>query len=88
MTTPRSTLLVHDTPKDATRHLPAPVVIATDGAGSPVRAAMVERFAVPCREEPLGHAYKELTIPPGDQRRSSGSREGRAAHLAAGAGTC
>lgn len=61
-----STLLVHDTPKDATRHLPAPVVIATDGAGSPVRAAMVERFGVPCREEPLGHAYKELSIPPAD----------------------
>jgi len=59
----RSTLLVHDTPKEATRHLPAPVVIATDGAGSPIRAAMVERFGVPCREEPLGHAYKELNIP-------------------------
>jgi kynurenine 3-monooxygenase len=49
----------------ATARVPAPVVIATDGAGSPVRASMVERFGVDCREEPLGHAYKELTIPPG-----------------------
>ena len=57
------TLQVQDVRKDATRHLPAPVVIATDGAGSPVRAAMVEQHGVACREEPLGHSYKELAIP-------------------------
>ena len=58
-------LVVHDgTHNDETR-VAAPVLIATDGAGSPVRASMVERFGVACREEPLGHAYKELNIPAG-----------------------
>ncbi len=59
----RSALVVHDTGEATTRHVPAPVVIATDGAGSRVRDSLVERFGVDCREEPLGHAYKELAIP-------------------------
>jgi len=60
----RGMLTVHDSQHNAERLVPAPVLIATDGAGSPVRTAMVERFGVACREEPLGHAYKELCIPP------------------------
>lgn len=58
-------LLVHDGVHHDETRVAAPVLIATDGAGSPVRAAMVERFGIAASEEPLGHAYKELTIPAG-----------------------
>lgn len=37
--------------------------IATDGAGSAVRDALVAREVSQVREEPLDHDYKELTIP-------------------------
>jgi kynurenine 3-monooxygenase len=59
----RRALLVHDAVHNDDTVVDAPVLIATDGAGSPVRASMVERFGVAASEEPLGHAYKELTIP-------------------------
>jgi kynurenine 3-monooxygenase len=47
------------------RAVPAPVVIAADGAYSAVRLAMqkLERFDY--RQDYLGHGYKELTIPAG-----------------------
>ncbi|MFO7276785.1 MAG: NAD(P)/FAD-dependent oxidoreductase [Pseudomonadota bacterium] len=38
--------------------------IATDGAGSAVRASLRAAGLLESREEPLGHDYKELTIPP------------------------
>src|SRR5688572_28422915 len=37
--------------------------IATDGAGSAIRHALVERGVASVREESLDHDYKELTIP-------------------------
>jgi kynurenine 3-monooxygenase len=37
--------------------------IATDGAGSALRDALVSRGVSDVREEPLDHDYKELTIP-------------------------
>jgi kynurenine 3-monooxygenase len=37
--------------------------IATDGAGSVVRHALVAREVAAVREEPLDHDYRELTIP-------------------------
>jgi kynurenine 3-monooxygenase len=37
--------------------------IATDGAGSPIRHALVARGVATVREDPLDHDYKELTIP-------------------------
>jgi kynurenine 3-monooxygenase len=40
--------------------------IATDGAGSAVRDALVAREVATVREEPLDHDYKELTIPSRD----------------------
>ena len=40
--------------------------IATDGAGSAVRDALVAREVAVVREEPLDHDYKELTIPARD----------------------
>jgi kynurenine 3-monooxygenase len=42
--------------------------IATDGAGSAVRDALVEREVALVREAPLDHDYKELTIPAVDGR--------------------
>jgi len=62
----RHALLVHDAVHNDDTVVEAPVLIATDGAGSPARASMVERFGVAASEEPLGHAYKELTIPADD----------------------
>lgn len=40
--------------------------IATDGAGSAVRDALLTRQVSTVREEPLDHDYKELTIPARD----------------------
>ncbi|HET9679856.1 MAG TPA: NAD(P)/FAD-dependent oxidoreductase [Gammaproteobacteria bacterium] len=40
-------------------------LIATDGAGSPVRQAMAAQGFIKNDEALLGHAYKELCIPPG-----------------------
>jgi kynurenine 3-monooxygenase len=39
-------------------------VIATDGAGSAVRASLARSGCVTVGEEPLDHDYKELTLPP------------------------
>ena len=46
---------VHGTPYD--------VLIGTDGSASAVRAAILERTGGRLSEEPLGHGYKELSIP-------------------------
>lgn len=40
-------------------------LIAADGAGSPIRNALVQTRDVTCRIERLTHGYKELTLPPG-----------------------
>jgi len=45
-------------------HSAAQPGIATDGAGSAVRDALLARQISVVREEPLDHDYKELTIPP------------------------
>ena len=42
--------------------------IATDGAGSAVRASLAAQALVAVREEPLDHDYKELAIPPATGR--------------------
>jgi kynurenine 3-monooxygenase len=42
------------------------VLIGTDGSASAVRAAILERTRGRLDEEPLGHGYKELSIPPAD----------------------
>jgi len=46
------------------REIDAPVVIGADGAGSALRAAMNAYSPLGERVESLGHAYKELEIPP------------------------
>ncbi len=45
--------------------VPYEVLIGTDGSASPVRAAILERTGGQLDEEPLGHGYKELSIPAG-----------------------
>jgi kynurenine 3-monooxygenase len=42
---------------------PYDVLIGTDGSASAVRAAILERTGGRLAEEPLGHGYKELSIP-------------------------
>ncbi len=41
-------------------------LLGCDGAGSGLRAAMAQRLDLGERFEPLGHGYKELEIPPGE----------------------
>jgi kynurenine 3-monooxygenase len=50
--------------KGTQRHHDAPILIGADGAGSALRAAMDNHTPLGIRVEPLGHAYKELEIPP------------------------
>ncbi len=45
------------------RTTPYDVLIGTDGSASAVRAAILERTGGRLDEEPLGHGYKELSIP-------------------------
>jgi len=47
---------IHESPFD--------VLIGTDGSASAVRAAIMEKTAGHLAEDPLGHGYKELSIPP------------------------
>jgi kynurenine 3-monooxygenase len=46
------------------RSIPAGLIIGADGAGSAVRRAMARARPMAIREAPLGHGYRELTIPP------------------------
>ncbi|TBR39149.1 MULTISPECIES: FAD-dependent oxidoreductase [Dyella] len=62
------------------RDIDAPVVIGADGAGSALRAALMRHADLGERVEPLGHAYKELEIPPAqrlspDLLRNSGGHD-------------
>lgn len=45
---------------------PYDMLIGTDGSASAVRAAILQRTGGRLDEEPLGHGYKELSIPPAD----------------------
>jgi kynurenine 3-monooxygenase len=49
--------------------VPYQVLIGTDGSASLVREAIVAASEGESREDPLGHSYKELTIPPSEARR-------------------
>ena len=48
---------------------PMTPTIAADGAGSVIRQAMADREDFDSRTEMLGHGYKELTMPPGEDGR-------------------
>jgi kynurenine 3-monooxygenase len=60
------TLRLRDTHHGTEHELALTPTIATDGAGSVVRAALAGAAAVTAREEWLDHDYKELTIPARD----------------------
>ncbi len=55
-------VLTDETSGESRRH-PTRVVFAADGAGSPIRKALVRDCGVNASVEPLPHAYKELVIP-------------------------
>lgn len=48
-----------------TRDFPYEVLIGTDGSASAVRTAILEKTGGDLDDAPLGHGYKELSIPPG-----------------------
>jgi kynurenine 3-monooxygenase len=50
-------------------------IIGADGAGSPLRRALLERDIIRTREDMLDHAYKELSIPPDGNGRHQLERE-------------
>ncbi len=56
-------LRFRDQPGGAEYAVPLAATIATDGAGSAVRASLVAARLLKAREEWLDHDYKELTIP-------------------------
>jgi kynurenine 3-monooxygenase len=53
--------------RDGARHVHAfTALLGADGAGSALRAAIGQQHDLGERFEPLGHSYKELEIPPGE----------------------
>ena len=58
--------LAEGDPERQTQAMPYEVLIGTDGSASAVRAAILERTGGRLAEEPLGHGYKELSIPAAD----------------------
>ncbi|MGO1540632.1 MAG: FAD-dependent oxidoreductase [Luteimonas sp.] len=57
---------IDDSDDDKAHEVSFEVVIGADGAGSAVRAQMQKETKLGERFEPLGHSYKELEIPAGD----------------------
>ena len=64
----RNRLRLRDSGSGAELEVPLTPTIATDGAGSAVRASLAAASRVTVREEWLDHDYKELTIPPAAAR--------------------
>jgi kynurenine 3-monooxygenase len=60
---PEGALELRDAAGEPTIATPTAPIIATDGAGSAVRASLVQQQRLDVREEPLDHDYKELSIP-------------------------
>ncbi|WP_225414005.1 FAD-dependent oxidoreductase [Stigmatella hybrida] len=58
-------LSVLDEPSGTTREARTAVLLGTDGSGSAVRQEMMRLPGYHSAQEPLGHGYKELTIPAG-----------------------
>jgi kynurenine 3-monooxygenase len=63
------------------RSIDAPVVIGADGAGSALRAHMHRHTPLGERVEELGHGYKELEIPPGNDPAAPFAIEPHALHI-------
>ncbi len=74
---PAQRLRFRDQPSGATYDVALSPTIATDGAGSAVRASLAAAGLLSVREEWLAHDYKELTVPPG----AAGTLERQALHI-------
>ena len=74
---PAQRLRFRDQPSGATYDVALSPTIATDGAGSTVRASLAAAGLLSVREEGLAHDYKELTVPPG----AAGTLERHALHI-------
>jgi kynurenine 3-monooxygenase len=61
-------LRLRDTVSGSEHELDLSPAIATDGAGSAVRASLAAAGLTTVREQWLDHDYKELTVPPADGR--------------------
>jgi kynurenine 3-monooxygenase len=59
----RDTLALREDASGRTYEVPLAPTIAADGAGSSVRASLVERGSIATHEDPLDHDYKELSLP-------------------------
>ncbi|MFO1427226.1 MAG: NAD(P)/FAD-dependent oxidoreductase [Steroidobacteraceae bacterium] len=68
-------LVLRDAATSSEYTVPLAPTIAADGAGSALRRSLESAGIARTREEPLGHAYKELTIPA-----TTGGRHRIAAH--------
>jgi kynurenine 3-monooxygenase len=60
---------------------PYDVLLGTDGSASAVRAAILERTRGRIDVDPLGHGYKELSIPPADGGGAGFRMEKNALHI-------
>jgi kynurenine 3-monooxygenase len=74
---PGERLCFRDLPSGASYDVALSPAIATDGAGSAVRASLAAAGALSVREEWLEHDYKELTMPPA----AAGTLERHALHI-------
>ena len=59
----RATATLLDTANERRVSIPMQPLIATDGAGSPMRRALQAAHLIDAKETDLEHGYKELTIP-------------------------
>ncbi|NLC62342.1 MAG: FAD-dependent monooxygenase [Gammaproteobacteria bacterium] len=62
----RTARFVDDSDGGKVHEVASEVLIGADGAGSAVRAEMARETRLGERLEPLGHSYRELEIPPGE----------------------
>lgn len=60
------TLSIRDERNNCTVEVAGIPVVGADGAGSPLRRAMVSRLGITSSEDMLDHGYKELNIPPAE----------------------
>ena len=60
------TLSILDKNSESEKTIPFELVMGVDGSASEVRDAMISKGNFNYEFKPLGHGYKELTIPPGE----------------------
>lgn len=76
-----SSVALRDEHSGRTYHEPFEVLLAADGAGSAVRAALCAGGIIKAHEQPLDHDYKELAVPADRTRSERYAFEPRALHI-------